>query len=317
MWRRELALRGPIAAGPRDVDGINRVFAEAFTERYHRDGMGSVRVPELNPAVWRYAIAAAGEGALLWRDADGALAAFNMVHCAGTEGWMGPLAVRPDCQGRGLGRAIVTAGIARLRSQGCRTIGLETMPRTIDNIGFYSGLGFRPGHLTVSLVRELRPPDRTLGADAAPVREPVEVEACRALTDRVLAGPDYGREIVLTREHGLGDVTAIGGTDGLEAFALWHSAPLAAAKNGDELRVLKIVARDLDRFEALIRRLLGRAAGLGFRRVSIRCQTAYGDAYAALLAAGFRVHWTDLRMALAGFAEPRPDGGLVFSNWEI
>ena len=68
-----------------------------------------------------------------------------MVHRSGTEGWMGPLAVRPDRQGEGLGRQIVQAGIEWLRGQGATTIGLETMPRTVDNIGFYSRLGAGAG----------------------------------------------------------------------------------------------------------------------------------------------------------------------------
>lgn len=316
MWRRSSGVRGPFPAGPDDIEGINRVFAEAFTDRYHRDGMGSVRVPELNPAVWRYAIAVAGDGALIWRDAEGAVAAFNMIHQAGAEGWMGPLAVRPDCQGQGLGRAIVTAGIERLVAHRSGVIGLETMPRTIDNIGFYSALGFRPGHLTVSLARDLKPADQAEFDGREADGEPVPVEACQALTNRVLPGPDYGREIALTRQHGLGDVTGVGRTE-LAAFALWHSTPLAAARGSDEVRVLKVVAADQAGFVALIRRLVARAAGLGFRRITVRCQTGFSDAYGALLALGFRVHWTDLRMFLAGFPERRPTRGVVFSNWEI
>src|SRR6185503_14739103 len=105
----------------------------------------------LNPAIWRFAIAAAADGAMVWHDGSGAIVEFNMVHRSGTEGWMGPLAVRPDRQGEGIGALIVRAGMKWLQRQGAHTIGLETMPRTIENIGFYSRLGFRPGHLTVSM----------------------------------------------------------------------------------------------------------------------------------------------------------------------
>ena len=126
-----------------DVEPLNRLFTEAFTDRYARDGLSGVRVPPLTAAVWRYAIEDAAEGAMLWRDSDGQLAAFNMVHQSGTEGWMGPIAVRPDRQGSGVGRAIVQAGVDLLRARGATTIGLETMPRTTDNIGFYGTLGLR------------------------------------------------------------------------------------------------------------------------------------------------------------------------------
>ena len=144
MWRSDRTLAGRVPAAESDIEALNRVFSEAFTERYRRDGLSGVRVPYLNPAVWRFAIADAGAGAMIWRDGRGELVAFNMVHRSGSEGWMGPLAVRTDRQAHGHGRHIVLEGIAWLEEQGVRTIGLETMPRTIDNIGFYSQLGLRP-----------------------------------------------------------------------------------------------------------------------------------------------------------------------------
>src|ERR687894_3020972 len=161
MWRPDRSLRGPDRPTARDIDPLNRVFAESFTDRYSRDGLVGVRVPQLNPLVWRYAIDDAGDGAMVWRDAEGHMVAFNMVHHSGTEGWMGPLAVRPDRQGEGIGSSMVRSGIEWLRAQGATTIGLETMPRTVDNIGFYSRIGLVPGHLTVTLVHDV--PRRATG----------------------------------------------------------------------------------------------------------------------------------------------------------
>ena len=134
-------LDGPHLIGRADIAPLNALFSDTFTERYRRDGLVGVRVPPLNPAIWQYAVA----------DAGGAIAAFNIAHRSGVEGWMGPLAVRDDCQGTGQGKNIVNAGIDLLRTSGCTVIGLETMPRTMDNIGFYSGLGFVPARLTVTL----------------------------------------------------------------------------------------------------------------------------------------------------------------------
>ena len=122
-------------------------------------------------------------GAMIWRDGRGELVAFNMVHRSGTEGWMGPLAVRTDRQARGHGRHIVLEGIAWLEEQGVRTIGLETMPRTIDNIGFYSQLGFVPQQLTVTLQRErLRnagAPSERLSVLDDTAREAAIADCCR------------------------------------------------------------------------------------------------------------------------------------------
>jgi hypothetical protein len=53
------------------------------------------------------------------------------------------------------------------------------------------------------------------------------------------------------------------------------------------------------------------------RRVAIRAQTDYVEAYRRIIEAGGRVRWTDLRMTLGGYAEPRAASGLIWSNWEI
>ena len=319
MWRPDRSVRGPERATLRDVDPLNRVFAEAFTDRYSRDGLVGVRVPQLNSAIWRYAIEDAGEGAMVWRDAAGELVAFNMVHRSGTEGWMGPLAVRPDRQNEGLGSTMVLAGVEWLKAEGARTIGLETMPRTVDNIGFYSRLGFMPGHLTVTLVRDIgrRPPDTGQLLSAGGGDMPGLLDQCRGLLAQLAPGTDFTRELALTQELRIGDTTLIHRDGALSGFALWHSAPLAAGRPKDELRVLKLVARTPEDFGHVIDAVQRAAHAERVRRLAIRCQSVFSDAYLRLVEQGFRVHWTDLRMMLRGYAPPAPKTGVVLSNWEI
>ncbi|MFN8571882.1 MAG: GNAT family N-acetyltransferase [Gemmatimonadaceae bacterium] len=305
---------------PNDVTELNAVFADSFTERYRRDGMVGVRVPQLNPAIWRYAIEDAGEGAMQWRNERGEIVAFNISHQSGSEGWMGPLAVRPDAQGRGLGKRIVNAGTAWLQSRGVRVIGLETMPRTMDNIGFYSGLGFVPQRLTITLTLEASPSDDAtslLGRLHAASRDDVLAQ-CARLTSACSPGVDFTREIAVTAELGLGDTALLWQQGRLAGFALFHTAPLVEGRSRDELRVLKLVLADESNITALATMLRSVARRTGTRRVAIRVQGEYPAAYAALVAAGGRVRWTDLRMALpvAGDADSERRG-MVLSNWEI
>ena len=247
MWRPDRSLRGPDRPTLRDIESLNRVFADAFTDRYSRDGLVGVRVPHLNTLVWRYALEDAGDGAMIWRDADGQVVAFNMVHQSGLEGWMGPLAVRPDRQSEGLGSTMVRLGIDWLKGQGATTIGLETMPRTVENIGFYSRIGLVPGPLTVTLVHDVprragAPPELLSVSGGQLARR---IEECRSLTDALAPGVDFTREIALTRDLGIGDTTLVREAGELVAFALWHSTPLAAGRAKDEVRVLKLVAASL------------------------------------------------------------------------
>ncbi|MBA3340233.1 MAG: GNAT family N-acetyltransferase [Gemmatimonadaceae bacterium] len=323
-WRQSKVPVGPHRILESDIAVLNGVFSDAFTDRYRRDGMAGVRVPHLNPAVWRFAIADAGPGAMLWRDERGQVAAFNVAHLSGVEAWMGPLAVHPDYQGHGVGKAVVAAGLDHLRSSGARVIGLETMPRTMDNIGFYSSLGLLPGHLTLTVtldggyasaisggLRGVR-----LGSLHADELDDA-VGECFSLTERMLPGYDFSREIRLTEELSLGDTLMLWRGDDLCGFAVCHSVPLVEGRVREELRVLKLVARDDEAFNLLVTMLTDHARRSGTRRVAIRMQGYYAEAYHHLVQRGGRVRWSDLRMTLEGREELRPERGVVLSNWEI
>lgn len=318
-WRPSREASGPHRARVEDVPALNQVFSDAFTERYRRDGMVGVRVPFLNPAIWRYAIEDAEDGAMLWRGEQGEIAAFNIVHRSGREGWMGPLAVQEEQQGIGLGKTIVRAGVAWLESNGVTTIGLETMPRTLDNIGFYSRLGFQPGRLTLTVTLDAAAADRApalVGRLSARSRDDA-VEACRALVGDLLPGYDFTREILLTDQHALGDTVLLRDGDEITGYALCHTVPLVEGRAREELRVLKLVLRRESDTTPMVRLLRDFARRSGTRRVAIRVQGEYGGFYRTLIGLGGRVRWSDLRMTLAGRAEPRVEEGVVLSNWEI
>jgi len=317
-WRPH-TVEGPFRAKLDEIGELNQVFSDSFTERYRRDGMVGVRVPFLNPTIWRYAIEDAADGAMLWRDDRGHVVAFNMVHRSGTEGWMGPLAVRTEFQGSGTGKEIVTRGIEWLKSQGATVIGLETMPRTMDNIGFYSRLGFLPGRLTITTTLEAsygEVPTRLIGR-LSPHACADALAECRDLVQRLLPGYDYTREILLTSELGLGDTVLIYEGDRIVGFALAHTAPLVEGRAREELRVLKLVLEDTSRLDDLIRATGDFARRSGTRRLALRLQGEYLAPFQRIIALGGHIRWTDLRMSLGGFEERRPTTGFVLSNWEI
>src|SRR5438046_4682531 len=319
-WLPEARVTGPEPAVERDIEGLNRVFAEAFTDRYRRDGLIGVRVPQLNPLVWRYALLDAGDGAMVWRDEHGDVAAFNVAHQAGAEGWVGPLAVRPDRQGTGVGKTVVRTAADWLIDRGVSTLGLETMPRTPENIGFYARLGFAPGFLTVTVTNEIATrghPAPVLLSKRSAAEKDATIAAARGLVDDLIGGVDYSREILLTAELGRGDTSLVEGANGLDAMALWHSAPLADSRTRDEVRVLKLAPRTDATFEAAIAAVEAAAAKAGIRRIAIRCQSRYGEAFRRLIARGYRVRWTDLRMTYEGYLERHAAEGVLFSNWEI
>ena len=319
-WRSGPESDGPYPIQAADVAPLNQVFSDAFTERYRRDGMVGVRVPFLNPAIWRYAIEDAGEGAMLWRDERGEIVAFNITHQSGVEGWMGPLAVRPDAQASGVGKRIVRAGVDWLEREGAQVIGLETMPRTMDNIGFYSHLGFEPERLTITLTLPAATHDgqALLLGRLRDSEKPEWIALCRQLATAVRPGYDFTREIELTDQLSLGDTLLFVRGSALRGFAVYHTAPLVEGRVRDELRVLKLVLADEGEFEPMARQLADQARRSGTRQLAVRVQGEFGGLYRRIVALGGRVRWTDLRMTVAGRTEPPVVGnGVVLSNWEI
>jgi len=240
-----------------------------------------------------------------------------------SRGYDAPLAVHPDYQARGLGKTIVGAGTEWLKRQNARVIGLETMPRTMDNIGFYSSLGMLPGYLTLTVTVDAAYAEQSLQAQAVRVGglQPAEMDgmlaSCFELSSSILPGYDFSREIQLTEELALGD-TLVVMRDGVAAgFAVAHSVPLVEGRVREELRVLKLVAGNEEDFDMLITILADHARRSGTRRVALRVQGAYPEAYRKLIARRARVRWTDLRMSLDGYTEKRAERGIILSNWEI
>jgi hypothetical protein len=233
---------------------------------------------------------------------------------------MGPLAVHPDYQGQGIGKIIVSSGIEWLKKNGARVIGLETMPRTMDNVGFYSTLGFNPGHLTVTVTLEAARAglQATEMSPLNPHERELALRQCRYLLEQIAPGYDYTREIVLTAQHHLGETLFMRKGNDVSSFAVFHSVPLVEGRATEEIRVLKMVARTEADFDQLVTQLCAHARMKGAKRVAIRVQGQYADVYRRLMTRGARVRWTDLRMSLQDYTESRPGkGGIVLSNWEI
>jgi ribosomal protein S18 acetylase RimI-like enzyme len=61
----------------------------------------------------------------------------------GHRGWINYLAVSPAAQGRGLGRALMTAAEDRLASLGCAKINLQVRDGNDAARAFYSAIGYR------------------------------------------------------------------------------------------------------------------------------------------------------------------------------
>jgi ribosomal protein S18 acetylase RimI-like enzyme len=77
----------------------------------------------------------------------------------GRRGWVYHLAVEPDHQGRGIGRALMAELETRMVAQGVRKLNLQVRADNVEVAAFYEKLGYADEHLT-SFGKWLKPPDR-------------------------------------------------------------------------------------------------------------------------------------------------------------
>jgi len=89
-------------------------------------------------------------------EADGRLIASVMGGYEGHRGWVNYLAVHPDFQKLGYGRALMTAVEEKLLAVGCPKINLQVRESNSDVIRFYEKIGYKNDHV-VSFGKRLIP----------------------------------------------------------------------------------------------------------------------------------------------------------------
>ncbi|HRO13980.1 MAG TPA: N-acetyltransferase [Paracoccus sp. (in: a-proteobacteria)] len=119
--------------GPSDAGAIRSLVAAAFRDAPHASGTEAQIVDRLRAAgALTLSLVAESQGAILGH------AAASPVAVGGASGWcaIGPLAVLPGHQSRGIGSALRRATLGRLRAQGAAGAVL------VDDPGFYGRFGF-------------------------------------------------------------------------------------------------------------------------------------------------------------------------------
>ncbi len=133
---------------PADLKVIAQIDRDAF-EEYRRQQRQLVRPLRLRTLENMNAAIRRPYPGVVVESPPGQVVGYCFTHVWGSLGWLGTLAVAPSHQGRGLGRAVIAAGLTLLRQAGCQTLALETMPESGKNIALYTRLGLEPRALTL------------------------------------------------------------------------------------------------------------------------------------------------------------------------
>ena len=278
-----------------------RALADAAFCRIQETLYGRPRTPPVFPPhQFAYRLAVDPVGCLAAVDgAQPVGVLFSVVR--GTLAWVGPIAVAPDLDNRGVGQRLLAACLEGWTRRGVRLGGLETFPGSAKHLYLYAKYGFRPGWTGLGLRKEWAPAG---GGEAARDRlgEGVAVVPPEAWPngvstandppslDFVYPGLDLSTDIEATRRQEIGEVLT---TDG--GCALCHVRSTFHARPGNTFLPF-VAARDAAAFDRLLTAAEYLAARAGCHAVSVRLPGSCWNAYRHLTARGYRDMGAMLRM---------------------
>jgi GNAT superfamily N-acetyltransferase len=254
---------------------------------------------------------------------DGELVGSNFATRWGSVGFFGPITMRPQRQGLGIGKALVEAVSNQFQQWGVSHAGLCTFPQSPLHIALYGKSGFRARFLTAIMAAPARPTgDAGTWSRYSNLpesdRRTVEV-ACHELANLLYDGLDLRAEIRTVTARGLGDTLLLWeSASRLAGFAVCHWGPASEAGEGCcfvKFGAVRPGAGDAARFAALLDGCGSLATVVGMSSVLAGVNLAREEAYLQMLARGFRAEVQVVTMHRpneAGYSRP---GLYVLDDW--
>jgi GNAT superfamily N-acetyltransferase len=264
----------------------------------------------------------ADPGAAFAAEQDGQLAGTNFVTRWGTVGFFGPLSVRPELWDQGVASRLMQATVALFDRWGTAHAGLFTFAHSPKHHGLYQKFGFWPRFLTPVMTKApiapRRSPQPIRYTALLPAERARAVDACRELTATAYEGLDLEREIRAVESQGLGEVLLLDDSSGLAGMAVCHLG--AGTEAGGQGCYVKFgLARPGPgaevRFGTLLDACESLAVDNGAEHIELGVNAGRHEAYAAVMARGYRVGLVGVSMHRAndeGYSRP---GTWLVDDW--
>ncbi len=309
---------------PPDLDRVRQIDAVAFGAWWQQQSGKTEELPPRRRANVRALLERDPEGCFV-AEIDGQIVGFIFARTWGRVGWMGTFAVLPQHQGQGLGQALIAAGLAYLRQDPARVIGLETMPESANNLGLYLKQGFQLRFPTMLLGQALTTPEgetvplpRWSRADAGTQER--WLAQLREATGQIQPGLDYAKEIALHARYDSGETLVLQEDEKAIGMSLvsWMGNREGMGQDYASVKALALhpAHTDAARLYTLLDASEALARGLAKKTLIVPVNAQHAWALTQLLQRGYRVERASARMVLEGtdtaFA---PDDHVDLSRW--
>jgi len=310
---------------PEDAEEVSAVDAAAFGAWVkHLRGEAADALPRRTRANILVRLEKDPPGCFVAEE-EGRLVGFIFTTTWGSVGWFGPFAVLPADQRQGIGRQLIAASVDYMDRQGCRLIGLETMPESPNNVGLYLRQGFQCRFLTLSLAKVLERPaveplPVTRWSTAAPETQARWLAELRQASDQIYPGLDYTKDIDAPVRHGLGEALVLtAGETAVGVSSIWLASNrqgIGDERGSVQVLFLRPSRPSAERFRALLAATEHFAHAQGKTLLAVPVNTGHRWAATQLLHWGYRVQGAMVRMVRQGMDDRLPDKGIVeLSRW--
>lgn len=219
---------------------------------------------------------------------DDKVVGFNFIHIWGAFGWFGPLGVHPDYKNKGIGKALVNETIRILEEDyKVSTIGLNTMPESQYNVGFYMGLDFTPLKLSLGLKKEITSlaVKRYVSLNKINVNE-IDIsneksyltieENLKYLSNGICRNFDLTSELRLVREEAFGTIITLETNERIHGIVMCYTKAIRGVLSKNLQIKLAVIDNHIDYKEALDVTMdfcTKYAQEINYESISIDCNT--------------------------------------------
>lgn len=190
---------------------------------------------------------------------DNRVVGYNFMHIWGSFGWFGPLGVDPEYQSQGIGKKLIEHTIKILKEEyKVSTIGLNTMPESSYNVGFYMSLGFAPLKLSLNLkkyINELESEELLYSLKQINIKdEPSYLNLKNNLnisTNEILNNFDLTCELDLIKNHDFGTIFVLEVYGQIEGIVACYTKPIREGTEKNLQIKLAVISKKLDYKEAI------------------------------------------------------------------
>lgn len=219
---------------------------------------------------------------------DNKVVGYNFIHIWGAFAWFGPLGVNPEYQSQGIGKKLIEHTIKILKEEyKVTTIGLNTMPESAYNVGFYIRLGFTPLKLSLNLKKEINETElkeltycSKYKVKQIDIHDEVNYlnvkENLNILTNKIFDNFVVTSELKMIKNQDFGTVFTLEVNDEIQGVLICYTKSIRESSEKNLQIKLAVINRNLDYKEAMdviIEACTKYAKGINYESISLDCNT--------------------------------------------